>query len=96
MTEGFTAFFRCDIRKIKENPHHIETPFGKATIIGVGDIFTERDNLEETKNELYEALDGLVSNRNAYGSIDESWWEAANEALAKARGEHSETAGTEG
>lgn len=51
-----TIAFNCDIRKVERNPFFIETPFGKPAIIGVGDIFAERDALEERVRELEERL----------------------------------------
>ena len=41
-----TAVFECDIQKIEGNPFHIETPFGKAISVGIGDAFSEIEELE--------------------------------------------------
>ncbi len=45
--QGCTIFFECDIRQFKGNPFHVETPFGRPVTIAVGDVFEERDRLED-------------------------------------------------
>lgn len=63
MSEGMTMWFEKDIREILTNPHKIETPFGFARIIGTGDVFAQRDALEEA---IEIALDHIDADNPAY------------------------------
>jgi hypothetical protein len=51
-TSCFTIVFDGDIRRFKENPFHMDGPFGKPRTIGFGDAFEERDKLQERVDEL--------------------------------------------
>ncbi len=51
-TEFVTIMFEFDITSLEGNPFKVETPFGKPVIIGLGDIFEQRDELEERVHEL--------------------------------------------
>ena len=44
---GVTIWFDCDVKQFKDNPLLYDTPFGKPVIMGLGNVFTERDDLEE-------------------------------------------------
>ncbi len=47
-----SVLFEFDIKSIPGNPFDIETPFGKPVTIGLGDVFAERDDLEEKANAM--------------------------------------------
>jgi len=81
-----TAVFECDIQKIEGNPFHIETPFGKAISVGIGDAFSEIEELEAradpcdpTQDERVKALeaenarlrDALKASREVHCGISE-------------------------
>lgn len=63
MSEGITVWFDKDAREIEGNPHRIETPFGCAQIFGTGDVFDQRDKLEEA---IEKALEHLEPGEPAY------------------------------
>lgn len=50
----FTIVFKGDIRKLNRNPFKIESEFGEVVAVGVGNSFTEVD-------ELTEELEALMS-----------------------------------
>lgn len=52
-----TAVFNCNLRRFKGNPHLVETPFGVAQTVGVGNIFEHADSLEEVVDVLLDAID---------------------------------------
>lgn len=62
-TSWFTAVFNGDLRAFKTNPHKVETPFGRAHVLGIGDAFAEIDakvsEIERLTAELKEAV-GLL------------------------------------
>jgi len=51
-TRYITVKFEFDLRTLEGNPFFLETPFGRPIQIGLGDIFQERDDLEERVREL--------------------------------------------
>ena len=53
--KGFTAYFETDMSKEAGNPFFVDTPWGRPTIVSIGDVFHERDVLEEA---LLSRLDG--------------------------------------
>jgi len=59
MTEtSTTMMFEYNIKKLKTNPFHVETAFGKPIAIGLGNEFERADKLQEMRDELVEALMG--------------------------------------
>lgn len=55
-----TAVFNCNLRKFDGNPHNVETPFGKAQIVAIGNEFKVRDDLEEALRDLQAAGRALM------------------------------------
>lgn len=51
-----TAVFNCNLREFVGNPHLVETEFGTAQIVGIGNAFDERDGLEQQRDDLLDAL----------------------------------------
>ena len=47
MTKRMTCVFDCDVRSIKGNPFHLETPFGRPIIIDDGNLAVECEQLRE-------------------------------------------------
>ncbi len=63
------------------------TPVVELPSNGHPDPYAEDDaRLIAAAPELYECLAGLVANFDAAGFADESWWDGAREAIAKAKG----------
>lgn len=38
-----TVVYNCNVRRFKGNPHLVETPFGYAETVGIGNAFEELD-----------------------------------------------------
>jgi len=54
---GVSMWFDFDIMTMKENPFMKQTPFGTPCTIGKGDVFSERDMLEEALRDACERLE---------------------------------------
>jgi hypothetical protein len=71
-TKGMTAHFNYDLRDMPFNPLNVETPFGRPTIVAIGNAF---DELDDAFNEAIEAaakisdsLDGGFTNGKSRAS----------------------------
>ncbi len=49
-----TMVFECNLKTVAGNPFKIETPYGIPISVGLGDAFTERDDLEDEIETLCE------------------------------------------
>lgn len=49
---GVTIYFEFDVTKPETNPMFWDTPFGKPGIMAIGDIFDQRDKLEDEVSRL--------------------------------------------
>jgi hypothetical protein len=77
-TQFMTAIFKCDLRKVNGNPHHKDTPFGRAVTLAVGDAITEQqaaalDAVEQARADGY--AQGLHDSAHRYQSMagPDSW-----------------------
>ncbi len=52
----FTVVFDGDLRKIKANPFQTDTPFGRPSACGLGNMFEREDEAAETITQMEEAL----------------------------------------
>jgi len=52
-----TAFFDTDVRALAGNPFKVETPFGCAVTVGIGNEFVRAYHLEAERDALREALE---------------------------------------
>ena len=50
--EFFTLVFRGDLRKLRMNPFKTETPFGIPIAAGIGNAFSELEDLVQTVERL--------------------------------------------
>jgi len=49
---SFTLLFAGRLRDFKGNPFTTETPYGKAVVASIGDVFEERDVLAEALEKI--------------------------------------------
>ena len=54
---GVTVYFPIDVQSMPAKPFHRDTPFGRAQIIGAGNVFEQRDALEEENRILRAKLE---------------------------------------
>jgi len=54
---GVTVYFPIDIQSMPTTPFHTNTPFGVAQIIAVGNVFEQRDALQEENRVLRAKLE---------------------------------------
>ena len=63
-TQFMTAVFKCDLRKVDGNPHHKDTPFGRAVTLAVGDAITEQqaeiERLRAAGNDVIRASNTMM------------------------------------
>ena len=88
-TQFMTAIFKCDLRKVDGNPHHKDTPFGRAVTLAVGDAITDQQaEIERLRAALVALLD-LNDNHGPFGGemyqdrIDRTWNNARKALEAK-------------
>ena len=81
--DQFTVVFEGNLRDIKRNPFMTKTPFGLPRHVGVGNAFEEFDEFCAIRDQLLEALIGVV--RVADRKTDE--FDAARAAISKATGQ---------
>ena len=55
--EYVTLVFKCDIRSVGQNPFDVDTPFGRARVVAMGDITDYSDRLEEICHAFAEAVE---------------------------------------
>lgn len=56
-----TCVFAYNVRDFQKNPFFVDTPFGRPVIVSVGDVCSERDDLETERDELRAALENLLT-----------------------------------
>ena len=66
--ERMTAIFECDLRTIAGNPHHIDTTFGRAVTLSIGDLSQELDAALAERDALEKAAIGAMTIIN--GALD--------------------------
>lgn len=83
-TKFMTAVFQCDLRSVRGNPHRIDTPFGCAEAVAIGNMLEEHHNIEQLNTALLDALIHIQEYWN--GSRTEgAMSDALDEILATAR-----------
>lgn len=46
-TKAFTLVFAGDIREFKDNPHKVDTPWGRPIASAMGNLMEENDELRD-------------------------------------------------
>ena len=82
MSDEFTAVFPTNIRRFKGNPFYVDTPWGRPKTVAVGNVFDERDALDDVNNDLLAALKEIAWSNN-------SVWQADRARAAIARAEET-------
>jgi len=55
--EYVTLVFKCDVRSVSQNPFDVDTPFGRARVVAMGDVTDYSDRLEEICHAFAEAVE---------------------------------------
>jgi len=84
-TQFMTAVFKCDLRKVDGNPHHKDTPFGRAVALAVGDAITEQQaEIDRLRGALQECADAFEDHAFAYPAMVKGYTIDAQQNARKA------------